>query len=735
MEEVNEKDIFQIFVEGDQNASEQLSISQCVELVQKKYNIKVTGEQKENLKKSLKKFLSLKKRRYTEKRLAINWDELASLGEVETVVFHYPSTTNSNISTSSRKRPLEDLCSRKQLLRRTDEIWAKIQDVAAEEKVTSTQLMGLLLTRCSDQEAKKFGDSLWSKSLPLCRNNEKLPVDTALVVYTDCNLGRNTYTTQKRLLAASGHDIFPAWRHLRSKQKQVTPMVVPVPLSVSGVYFTGVYFRLVDALTNTVSRIIETIPEFEAEDLNLNCKFGFDGSGGHSIYNQVNNDETNNLILTVVCPLELKAKSDVVLWTEPSPNSPRSQRPLMIHTGKESAETLQSQKLFNNDITKVESEGFVVKLSDNQAINVKSKMVSYCLDRKATNYYLGIHGAYCDLCHISKEDCLDIDIIKNGISITREIQSLHAIFNELEQEDGSLLKRRNDYSVRAGVTARPIATNQVVSIQVLHALMRSVDFYMKIIVHLSACVFEWSESKASHNNRFLERARTDLQKKIKDSTGIKWDYADATGESGTTTTGNNCRRLLHDPSVRNLVTSQVPEANRNKMEILGQRLSIILRVLSSKRKVDVEKYKQYCIDTNVLFITEFPRVIHTDLPGPWISITPSVHKVLAHSWELIQHNDGHGLGNLDESGLEGCNKILRSIRKTLSRKISQDANLTDTLNRLWLASDPVVNAERLKAKPFCKTCQVKGHHTRYCPEKLCCTVQNEEDTLFASFCC
>ena len=164
------------------------------------------------------------------------------------------------------------------------------------------------------------------------------------------------------------------------------------------------------------------------------------------------------------------------------------------------------------------------------------------------------------------------------------------------------------------------------------------------------------------------------------------------------------------------MASEVPEAYRKKMEILGQRLSIILRVLSSKRKVDVEKYKQYCIDTNVFLITEFPCVTYKHLPSPWISITPSVHKVLAHSWELIQHNDGHGLGNLDESGLEGCNKILRCIRRSMSRKISQDANLTDTLNRLWLGSDPVVNAERLKAKPFCKTCKVLGHHTCYCPQ-------------------
>ena len=599
--------------------------------------------------------------------------------------------------------------------------------------MTSSQLLGLLLTRLPDQGSRDFGNSLWNKTAR--ETNEKLSVDTALVMYTDCDLGRNTYTTQKNVLKAAGHDVLPAWKHLRTKQREVTPVVLLIPECYTGVFWHGVYFNYVDALKSTIARVLQTIPPIKEEHLALKCKFGFDGSGGHSIFNQINNDETNNLILTVVCPLELKDKHGKVVWTEPSPNSSRSQRPLMIHTGKESHETLHSLELFNNDISKVENEGFVVKMPGDRAVNVTSTNVSYCLDRKASNLYLGLGGAYCDLCHHSKEDCLDIEFVKNGITITREVKSLHAIFSDLEQEDGSVLKQKNDYSVRAGVTARPIANNQVISIQVLHGLMRSVDMFMKIVVHLVACVFDWSESKASHNHRFLEKARTDLQHKIKDATGIKWDYADATGQSGTTTTGNNCRRLLHDVAVRKLVTDSVPETNRTKMEVLGQRLSIILRVLSSKRKVNVEKYKEYCIETNVFLLSQFPRVIYKDLPGPWISITPSVHKVLAHSWELIQHNDGHGLGNLDESGLEACNKILRSIRKTLSRKISQEANLRDTLNRLWLASDPVVNAERLKAKPFCKVCQVRGHHTRYCPEKVHFSVENEEDTLFASLCC
>ena len=132
--------------------------------------------------------------------------------------------------------------------------------------------------------------------------------------------------------------------------------------------------------------------------------------------------------------------------------------------------------------------------------------------------------------------------------------------------------------------------------------------------------------------------------------------------------------------------------------------------MSSNRKINVEEYRKMSTKFNIFLLTRFPRQIDKHLPGPWISITPSLHKVVAHSWELIQLDDSFGLGNLDESGLEG-NKLLRAIRIKLSRKTSQADNLDDTIRRMWIQSDPVVNVERCKAQPHCKHCDVKGHST------------------------
>ena len=69
-------------------------------------------------------------------------------------------------------------------------------------------------------------------------------------------------------------------------------------------------------------------------------KFGFDGSGSHSIYNQLNNVQTNNIILTMFCPLAIENSDGITVWEQAAPNAPNTQRPLALQMGKESQENL-----------------------------------------------------------------------------------------------------------------------------------------------------------------------------------------------------------------------------------------------------------------------------------------------------------------------------------------------------------------------------------------------------------
>ena len=161
---------------------------------------------------------------------------------------------------------------------------------------------------------------------------------------------------------------------------------------------------------------------------------------------------------------------------------------------------------------------------------------------------------------------------------------------------------------------------------------------------------------------------------------------------------------------RNIILSELEDRYQADIAKYGQMLAVILQVFLSSEAVHVDEYKSYCLKLYLHLATAF-----TNSAGDlWISIRPTLHKLLAHLWELIFLNDGEGLQRLDESGLEGCNKNLRTIRTRQARKISQQACNTDCLSRMWVGSDPILQAQRMAVLPHCKHYQVQvvmGHGT------------------------
>ena len=176
---------------------------------------------------------------------------------------------------------------------------------------------------------------------------------------------------------------------------------------------------------------------------------------------------------------------------------------------------------------------------------------------------------------------------------------------------------------------------------------------------------------------------------------------------------------------RNFIINQLEEKDREQISKYGQLLAIVLRIILSGEQINIDSHRQLCKNTYLHLRTNFE----------WVSITPTLHKVLAHSWEVIQLNDGFGLKRIDESGLEGVNKLLRNIRERHSRKTSQRDCNADCLTRIWLGSDPLIQKERMLALPYCNYCKISGHGTRYCPTKKVIVIVcpcDEDDALFNS---
>lgn len=362
----------------------------------------------------------------------------------------------------------------------------------------------------------------------------------------------------------------------------------------------------------------------------------------------------------------------------------------LIQMGKEDKGNLQSLTLYNGEMKQMTEEG--VKIN---GFNVKVNISATMLDRKASGLYLGIGGGYCDLCDLSKEQCNATAAKGERFVINRDITTMKQIFEDLVQEDGTLAKHPNDYDFRSGQTSKPIADTSVRSVQVLHSLLRGFDHYMKIVIHLVAGVYHWTESKTDRLSRLLEAEKKRLQGKILDETHIKWDFPDSTGQGGNTTTGNVARKLLHECENRKIIESVIDnDIDRKIAEEYGSSLSTILRAMSSGEKINLRKYKDLTRDTYSLLIEKLP----------WVSITPTIHKILAHSLELIELNNNEGLKSWSEEGLEANNKRLRCYREKLARKTNQLDNLKDCFVRLWVGSDPVIAHKRAEAQPKCRKC-------------------------------
>ena len=106
----------------------------------------------------------------------------------------------------------------------------------------------------------------------------------------------------------------------------------------------------------------------------------------------------------------------------------------------------------------------------------------------------------------------------------------------------------------------------------------------------------------------------------------------------------------------------------------------------------------------------------------WINVSPTLHMLLAHFWEIIEMNNNQGLGDYSETGLEHNNNFLRFFRQCLARKTSQETNLQDCIERLWLKSDPKVRyAGPMKLCSNCK--EMNDHFTVSCPLKKSSSVK------------
>ena len=182
---------------------------------------------------------------------------------------------------------------------------------------------------------------------------------------------------------------------------------------------------------------------------------------------------------------------------------------------------------------------------------------------------------------------------------------------------------------------------------------------------------------------------------------------------GTTSTGSVARRAFSTESqFIECVSSLVEPQHKEALSKLHTDFS------NSERKVNTNELRKLCKGTYLLILESFP----------WANITPTLHKLLAHSEELLSEvNSGFGFKCFSEEGSEACNKLIRKYREHLARKTSFEGNMIDIFVRLACEVDPVLLGFRSKLR--CERCGEEGHTRRL---TKCCSRYDSNNTIYAS---
>ncbi|CAF3043672.1 unnamed protein product [Rotaria sp. Silwood2] len=219
-------------------------------------------------------------------------------------------------------------------------------------------------------------------------------------------------------------------------------------------------------------------------------------------------------------PLSLKdEESHKMLWRNQSPNSAFYTRPLLLIAEKENHELLrfvnetfelQEKNLEQNDLT------FQCK---NKRYNVKITIEATMKDMKVRMAESGLGGAQC-------------------LIINRTAEKTLTLYSQLVDNDGNILKRKNDYDIRTGLTSELLSINDQHFITITHQYINGTTWVLSIMAHMRADIFSWIIRGKDKQERILKENKTILET-IQSKIGLRLDQYNSSSSTtgGASTTG------------------------------------------------------------------------------------------------------------------------------------------------------------------------------------------------------
>ena len=202
--------------------------------------------------------------------------------------------------------------------------------------------------------------------------------------------------------------------------------------------------------------------------------------------------------------------------------------------------------------------------------------------------------------------------------------------------NGEIVIKLKNFATCSGVTKEPLSDSDQHNITITHSYINGCTWFLKLLYRCHCDYRKWEE-KAGFGQH-LQRSKDDVREVIKERTGLRLDYVCAAGgKGGTSTDGKQGRRFFSNelvPVITDLLDKPHNLKQKGNLLKLHHQISIILRVISCTRKIDMKKFAHHCEETMINISTNFP----------WASLYHTLHGAIQHSCELIEMNGCESIG-------------------------------------------------------------------------------------------
>lgn len=484
--------------------------------------------------------------------------------------------------------------------------------------------------------AAERSSQLSSSTNTLNKNKERemLTNSEALALFYDLNLSARKYNILRSVVNAVHKDFFPSYYALLQTKKDYLPKKLTVTQISADVDLQNLLNKTVDSILK-----IENVNIESRSDLKLVCKWGFDGSSGHSLYKQKFEDGIQAtdefMFLVALVPLKLiDLINNDLIWSNPRPSSTLYCRPVKFLFMKEHADLVRKEEdVINRSINKLKIYELI---HEGEFLKISYEMLFTMFDGSVSNVLSGTNSAAkCIICGATP----------------KEMNSV-AVLNKLPKIE----------NYRFGLSS-------------LHCWIRFFECLLHISYRLE--IKSW-QVKGEENKKIFEINKKRIQSEFKSKMGLNIDKPKP--GYGSTNDGNTARRFFQNPQVS-------AEITRVDCQLI-EKFSLILRIIASGYKINTDEFKVLLDETRTLYINLYN----------WYYMPSTIHKVLVHGCDIIEFFE-LPIGELSEDALEARHKDFRKIRLNNARKCSRIAANTDIIRTLLLTSDPhLASLRKVKSK-------------------------------------